>query len=399
SAAIFLDRSDPTLPLNRAAAYLKLGKNEDAERDCSTVLGLPTGKNNVKALFRRFQARMALGKKGDAERDLREALRIEPQNEAVKKELQQFGSTVEAPVPALNTSASLNTTPYRRRVPIAIVEGPESSSLSTPAPPKTLADLTGTELNPSETPSLMSAVSTRSIRTSESTESETAAATSTPPDSRSKPRDPKFETREINGHKVGGGVFRSKVQKDAPAESTSVQDSSPTPKILPSRATNLPAESNPAATSSESSSLSRPQTHPPTKAPVNLYDFTRAWNAQPSVDGKWRLINLVPPEQLPKLFRTSLEPGLVMEMVRTFDGVLSSSSPREPSAGSSGPPDFQVPVDGSARDIVRKYMISLTTVPRFEFVSLFLSDKEKGVVRNVSRHLPETGTLTALWGV
>ncbi|THH06491.1 hypothetical protein EW146_g9594 [Bondarzewia mesenterica] len=40
---------DPTYPLNRAAAYLKLGKNEDAERDCGKVLS-PSLKN-VKALL------------------------------------------------------------------------------------------------------------------------------------------------------------------------------------------------------------------------------------------------------------------------------------------------------------------------------------------------------------
>ena len=84
TAAILADRNDSTYPLNRAAAYLKLGKcvpsstqkikhlvltllsfrNEDAERDCSTVLDL--GKNNVKGLFRRGQARVALGKLLDA---------------------------------------------------------------------------------------------------------------------------------------------------------------------------------------------------------------------------------------------------------------------------------------------------------------------------------------------
>ena len=87
TTAILADRNDSTYPLNRAAAYLKLGKcvpilnpkinkiqhlvltlvvhrNEDAERDCSTVLDL--GKNNVKGLFRRGQARVALGKLLDA---------------------------------------------------------------------------------------------------------------------------------------------------------------------------------------------------------------------------------------------------------------------------------------------------------------------------------------------
>lgn len=86
SAAIFANRKDPTFPLNRAAAYLKLGKsvaglviphrsgsiaellirrNEDAERDCSSTLALDP--KNVKALFRRAQARIALNKLPEAQ--------------------------------------------------------------------------------------------------------------------------------------------------------------------------------------------------------------------------------------------------------------------------------------------------------------------------------------------
>ncbi|KIK82544.1 hypothetical protein PAXRUDRAFT_153659, partial [Paxillus rubicundulus Ve08.2h10] len=64
TTAILTDSSDPTFFLNRAAAYLKLGKNEDAERDCTRVLALST--DNAKALFRRGQARRALGKLDDA---------------------------------------------------------------------------------------------------------------------------------------------------------------------------------------------------------------------------------------------------------------------------------------------------------------------------------------------
>lgn len=82
--AILADSSDHTFFLNRAAAYLKLGKYvhnkfipkllhatdqlfsryEDAERDCTKVLALSP--KNVKAFFRRGQARRALGNLDDA---------------------------------------------------------------------------------------------------------------------------------------------------------------------------------------------------------------------------------------------------------------------------------------------------------------------------------------------
>jgi len=39
-------------------------RNEDAERDCTTVLGL--SRTNLKALYRRAQARIALQKLGEA---------------------------------------------------------------------------------------------------------------------------------------------------------------------------------------------------------------------------------------------------------------------------------------------------------------------------------------------
>ncbi|KAI9064668.1 TPR-like protein [Trametes sanguinea] len=65
TAAYIADPSNPTYPLNRAAAYLKLGKNEDAERDCDAVLRLDS--RNVKGLFRRGQARVAMQRLHEAE--------------------------------------------------------------------------------------------------------------------------------------------------------------------------------------------------------------------------------------------------------------------------------------------------------------------------------------------
>jgi hypothetical protein len=43
-------------------------RNEDAERDCNTVLNLSP--NNVKALFRRGQARVGMGKLLEAQKGM-----------------------------------------------------------------------------------------------------------------------------------------------------------------------------------------------------------------------------------------------------------------------------------------------------------------------------------------
>ncbi|KAI0920036.1 hypothetical protein AcV7_006045 [Taiwanofungus camphoratus] len=138
TAAVLADPANPTYPLNRAAAYLKLGKNEDAERDCTTVLKL--GEGNIKAVFRRGQARVAMQKLREAEVDFRSALKLEPANEAVKQELKRVeemlqrrvevkskgpADVISGPFPSTSSSAP---TPKRRRIPIEVVDPSASSS-------------------------------------------------------------------------------------------------------------------------------------------------------------------------------------------------------------------------------------------------------------------------------
>ena len=82
-----------------------MSRNTDAERDCSTVLGLKPG--HVKALYRRAQARIELQKRVEAKqgtrrcsyltacssklsKDLLEALKHEPNNTSIKAELQKL---------------------------------------------------------------------------------------------------------------------------------------------------------------------------------------------------------------------------------------------------------------------------------------------------------------------
>ncbi|KJA24380.1 hypothetical protein HYPSUDRAFT_65593 [Hypholoma sublateritium FD-334 SS-4] len=144
TAALMADARDPTYPLNRAAAYLKLGKNEDAERDCTTVLRLSSG--NVKALFRRGQARVGMGRLTDAQNDFSAVLRVEPANVSAQDEVKKLTTRIQeekakkvktktpiTPVPLTTPSADSATAPRRRRVPIKIIDpsSPVASSSAT----------------------------------------------------------------------------------------------------------------------------------------------------------------------------------------------------------------------------------------------------------------------------
>ncbi len=135
SAARLADASEPTIPLNRAMAYLKLSKFLDAERDCTTALELSP--NNVKALYRRATARMGADKFEAAREDYNNVLRLDAGNAEAKAGLAKANE-------ALERAKKRRTDPYR-----SATVAPEGSSansapmqtaliwgLRTEAPPK-----------------------------------------------------------------------------------------------------------------------------------------------------------------------------------------------------------------------------------------------------------------------
>lgn len=90
---MLLQPSDPIYPSNRAMAYLKLGKFQDAERDCTTALSLqPT---NVKALWRRGIARREIGQVSKAKEDLEIALKVDSNNQSVKEEMDKVNALLK----------------------------------------------------------------------------------------------------------------------------------------------------------------------------------------------------------------------------------------------------------------------------------------------------------------
>ncbi|KAF9453106.1 hypothetical protein P691DRAFT_755755 [Macrolepiota fuliginosa MF-IS2] len=463
TAAILADRKDVTFPLNRAAAYLKLGKYEDAERDCNTVLGLSA--KNVKAQFRRGQAKVGLGKFIEAQRDFTEALRLEPDNQATKEELGKVAELIEVEKRKKPGRRQVDVTfdstihptpaPKRRRVPITIIEPPASpgkepvaeveQSEPTPVAAK-LAEkplksisapgnvniqessthplkVSPPPLKPQPEPQQTAGKSSPSAAAAPS--EPTASNPSLPSTPSTAPKASSFaeakQAREAKISKVGGGIFRASGQNTVfPARTTSPPAASP-PKETPaasvakSQGGEIPAsvkesspsspqqsQSTPEATLSpkpesrssvapvpESKPLSTAPSHESVRSPVNgsvsnqppatLFDFNRTWRSMLTSVERWKLLQTIPPVNMPSFCKTSLEPTLLVSILEVFLVILSSLPT----------------VDDVTK--IGEYMEYLARVPRFPTLIMFLSSREKTVAKEVWRKLGLQGSAPGTW--
>ncbi|KZW01586.1 hypothetical protein EXIGLDRAFT_717977 [Exidia glandulosa HHB12029] len=373
--AALADRLEPTYPLNRAAAYLKLGKYADAERDCSTTLALSHG--NVKALYRRAQARIALRKLDDAEKDLNDALKREPANDAVKQELVKLKQiraeasapkkapiSVSTPLPAA-TASSATTKPIRRRIPIKIVDDDAPASIATHA--STSASKAGEDfMTPVATRSLSGSSSSstpppKSILKKPQPTEPTQPPSQTPATSFQAAKDARDQARKP---KVGGGIFKANGTHTLFKGSTTAQEEA-TPRIVEVTA----PEPAPAPPAPRTRQLPLPQS-PDTALTTTLFNLQREWRNRPTAEARWELLCSVPPSSLPKLCGTSLEPAFLVAVLDTFRTLAVSGV-----------------AQADARNAMRDYLNSFATVPRFDTVLMFLSAQEKEVVRDTIRSL------------
>ncbi|KAH9917955.1 uncharacterized protein B0H18DRAFT_1123320 [Fomitopsis serialis] len=329
SAAIVADPANPTYPLNRAAAYLKLGKNEDAERDCDRVLTLD--KKSVKAMFRRGQARVGLRRLAEAKDDFERVLAIDPANGAAKAELEKIERAFEMaartqsvpkqkrepadiPVPPLASSSSAPATPQkpkRRRVPIEIVDPPAPSTSKT-------ASVTTAK----PTDDLMTPVSSRPLQHLLEAKER----------GQRRGRASEVDFRPNGKHTIVGRRLRVLLRRCPP----------------PLRITK-PRLRRDCAARKANGVLRKPKT---------LFDFRGSGRS-----GRRRriggLVNEVSPTALPSLFQSSLEAQLLTGIVDALRDVLEAHP------------------DEETRGRVREYVVNLARVPRFSTVVLFMSADEK----------------------
>ncbi|KAL0960856.1 hypothetical protein HGRIS_005872 [Hohenbuehelia grisea] len=381
TTAIINNRDDATYPLNRAAAYLKLGKNQDAERDCTTALELIP--RNAKALFRRGQARFGTGKLYEAQTDFGAALNLEPSNESIKLELQKLEAVIanssSKPAAALKSiipAPSNASVPKRRRVPITILDSSQASSSQSPPANG------GVQGTPSIGNTLLTPVSSRSLNASsgvsppkpstgnssvappsatvpKTTDSATPSPTPVPPKPSSF-KDAKSARESAKTSRVGGGIFRANGSStifthlgDTTSDKTSAEKPlGPKPDIF-------------AAPKPQNSRIRKTPQRP---LDISLVEFEKAWRNLASPAERWDFFSVIAPLDLPSLFQTSLEPALFVSILETFLAVLDSQP-------------------NDTKGLITEYLEAFPKVPRFSTVLLFLNAKEKSVAKEVWKRL------------
>lgn len=87
------DRDKAVLYKNRAAVYNKLGRHEDAVRDCGAALGIVA--DDPKALYRRCAAYEALGRHEEAYADAKRCVASDPGNRQIQPVLARLHPVVE----------------------------------------------------------------------------------------------------------------------------------------------------------------------------------------------------------------------------------------------------------------------------------------------------------------
>ncbi|KAG1880705.1 hypothetical protein C8R48DRAFT_573161, partial [Suillus tomentosus] len=333
TSAILANADDPTFPLNRAAAYLKLGKNEDAERDCTTVLKLSP--SNVKALFRRGQARMALEIIKNFNIHLIDfvgASELEPSNQSVKQELSEVEKLIQQHKQKQKHDSAVGATSAikRRRVPIEIVE--EASRQL-----KGLGDH-----------GFLQPISSRALPRGNE-----PSSSSIKPDQSTMPPLPKQITSAKTGgfkdakqlrdtakpSRIGGGIFRPSGNHTVFARDDKLSGAAPVTTSFPALVNAVP------------------------QAPMTLFNFTKMWESRMTDEDRWNILSGIPPLSLPKMFQASLEPVLLSSILQHFARVI----------------DLQI----AAPSDVREYLVSLSKVQRFGTIMLFMNKEEKILLKGL----------------
>ncbi|XP_068442594.1 RNA polymerase II-associated protein 3 [Clinocottus analis] len=341
SRGMEVDSMNALLPANRAMAFLKLERYMEAEADCTDALCLD--RTYSKAFARRGTARVALGKLEDARQDFREVLKLEPGNKQALNELEKIHNCQN-----VASSGLLQTPDGTQRRTIQPVDKPTHLRSTKPLRRIDIEEVSG-EVTLSKV--------------------ESGGPKFFVPEA---PREAEDESSLLS---TSPSAKMIKIEEIAEVPS---HTSDPVPA---SRPTKQPAQREiapPADPSASASSTAADCQLPP--PPANSFqleaDLRRVGN-QPEVI--YRYLRQIKPEAFANIFRNSLEPDILNQLLRSLHGFY---------------------IKNEAPAVTLEILRSLASVRRFDMAVMFLSSPEKEVLKELFDFLhqaaPEGSSVAAL---
>ncbi|KAI9186537.1 hypothetical protein LWI28_018285 [Acer negundo] len=305
---------------NRAMAYLKIKRFQEAEDDCTEALNLDD--RYIKAYSRRATARKELGKLKESIEDSEFALRLEPQNLEIKKQHAEVKSLLEKKLSGALKSAvqgvqkvgksgtKVNEHGIRlisdttQRTGVAAVEDSHAKETNGEDPVKTSLSVEETEK--------------KSIRTGSSTERQ---------QDRSGVDDIQTSGLEKRNHRTRKQELKASVQELA-SRAASRAMAEAAKKITP---------------------------------PKSAYDFEVSWRGF-SGDRALQacLLKATSPSALPQIFKNALSAPILVDIIKCVATFFTEEM-----------------------DLAVKYLENLTKVPRFDMLIMCLSSTDKADLQKI----------------
>lgn len=305
---------------NRAMAYIKMRRFEEAEYDCSEAIDLDD--RYVKAYSRRGTAKKELGKLLDAIDDFEFALRLEPENKELKKQYEEarrmYGESIAKKIPEKKARVGieeLKSDPAVKAAEKGEIKAPlgrkPSSSSCDPALAKAPSKL---EADPKKTESGVKQISSNS----------------------SQKQDSLASTPVVAARGASHAINSKNSQK---------QDLLASTQVVAAR-----------AASRAVSAVAKKMT-----APKTAYEFEATWKIfSGDLSAQTELLKIIAPTSLPKIFKDALSAPLLMDIIRCVEHFFMENA------------DFAV-----------QFLENLTKIGRFDMTIMCLSTKDKAALRQM----------------
>lgn len=276
-------------------------------------------------------------------------------------------------------------TPYRRRVPIEIVDTPNISlddkKVDQPSENVSIEEISTPGVNSNRTAKTAHSTTRKGPLIEEiPIASPTTSSTEVPPATAKTFQKAK---QERASRTVGGGIMK----RDGSHSSNIFTPKAVVPSSTkPASATSPSIDSEAASKLVNGSGAGAKQQFP---KPTNAFEFQRQWHSETDHNSRWSILQVrslwqavslhklidylrktIPPENLPTFFKNSMEPPLLASIIAVLYTIASHSS--------------------DARGLAASYLHYTRKIARFETLILFFSDVEQKTMENLSGLVPSS---------